>query len=377
MIENKIYYVEQLNSSKAYQFTSAYHYSGIGFKKAKINLGVYRKVDNLLVGVLQWGISAQEGIRLDRYVKEPITKEQYLELNRFCMADSEGKNAESQAISLGIKWIKKNRPDIKLLVSYAGRVEGNYGYIYQATNWEYLGYFISPGFWKVDDKERHQITIWSYYKKHGDQNKPFREAICDLFHTVIQTWTKQFIYIQRLDKSLTPASEILPYPKETTEAPICTKVKVYKEEPFTPTEAKERVAPEFYYTPGEDLFSRRALNRHGVKHRERIAVYDKNGDFEFDAETITDVAKELEITNASVSKGLKTEKLTCGYFFRHFTTDEPADTIDIPWLCEIDGVRFVKQGDIADYCEVTKQAISLSVKRKSKVINGKTILWKD
>jgi hypothetical protein len=46
-------------------------------------------------------------------------------------------------------------------------------------------------------------------------------------------------------------------------------------------------------------------------------------------------------------------------------------------LCEIDGVRFVKQGDIADYCEVTKQAISLSVKRKSKVINGKTILWKD
>ena len=30
--------------------------------------------------------------------------------------------------------------------SSAGRKEGNYGYIYQATNWEYLGYFISPGF---------------------------------------------------------------------------------------------------------------------------------------------------------------------------------------------------------------------------------------
>jgi len=69
-------------------------------------------------------------IRLDRYVKEPLARENYLELNRFCMADSEGKNSESQAISLGIKWIKGNLPDIKLLVSYAGRKEGNYGYIY-------------------------------------------------------------------------------------------------------------------------------------------------------------------------------------------------------------------------------------------------------
>ena len=46
------------------------------------------------------------------------------------MADSEGRNSESQAISLGIKWLKKNRPDIRLLVAYAGRKEGNYGYIY-------------------------------------------------------------------------------------------------------------------------------------------------------------------------------------------------------------------------------------------------------
>ena len=377
MIENKIYYVDLLNSSKANQFTSAYHYSGIGFKKAKINLGVFRKTDNLLVGVLQWGVSAQEGIRLDRYVKEPITKEQYLELNRFCMADSEGKNAESQAISLGIKWIKKNRPDIKLLVSYAGRVEGNYGYIYQATNWEYLGYFISPGFWKIDDKERHQITIWSYYKKHGDQTKPFREAICDLFHTVIQTWTKQFIYIQRLDRKLTPASNILPYPKESTEAPICVKTKVYKEEPFEVSASGKIVPPEFYYTPGEELFSKRTLERQGDRIREFVAVYDKSGELVMSSPFITDVAKALNITNVSISKGLKTGKVTCDHFFRYYTSDEPEERIDIPWICEIDGVRFVKQVDIADYCEVSRQAVSLAVKRQSKMINGRIILWKD
>ena len=114
MIENKRYFIDQINSSKSYQFTSAWHYSGVGFKKAILNLGVFRKEDNLLVGVLQWGCSFQEKIRLDRYVKEPIEKIEYLELNRFCMADSEGKNSESQAIALGIKWIKKYRPNVRL-----------------------------------------------------------------------------------------------------------------------------------------------------------------------------------------------------------------------------------------------------------------------
>jgi hypothetical protein len=39
-----------------------------------------------------------------------------MELNRFSMADSEGKNSESQAISLAIKWIKQNMPHVRLLV---------------------------------------------------------------------------------------------------------------------------------------------------------------------------------------------------------------------------------------------------------------------
>ena len=107
-MKNKTYYIDQINSSKAFKFTSLYHYSHVGFKKATLNLGIFRNSDNKLVGVLQWGCSFQDKIRLDRYVKEPITKDQYLELNRFCMADSEHKNSESQAISWGIKWIKKS-----------------------------------------------------------------------------------------------------------------------------------------------------------------------------------------------------------------------------------------------------------------------------
>ena len=150
IIKNKQYYVAQINSSKANTFIKYYHYSHRSFTKAVLNLGIFLISNNKLVGVSQWGWSAADNIRLDRYVKNPITKESYYELNRFSMADSEPKNSESQAISLSIKWIKKYNPEIKLLVSYAGRKEGNYGYIYQATNWEYLGYFVSGGFWQLD-----------------------------------------------------------------------------------------------------------------------------------------------------------------------------------------------------------------------------------
>lgn len=143
-----------------------------------------------MVGVLQWGCSYQEGIKLNRYVKESITKDEYLELNRFCMADSEGKNSESQAIALGIKWIKQNMPEIRLLVSYAGRKEGNYGYIYQATNWEYLGYFISEGFWSVNGEERHLVTLWNRCKKYGKEELSFLPNLEQMYSDIRKTWTK-------------------------------------------------------------------------------------------------------------------------------------------------------------------------------------------
>ena len=55
------------------------------------------------------------------------------------------------------------------------------------------------------------------------------DSICEMYDDVRQTWSKQFIYIQRLDSSLTVASPILPYPKKDTEHPIVIKEKIYKQ----------------------------------------------------------------------------------------------------------------------------------------------------
>ena len=82
LLNSKHYYIDLINSSKAYQFTSMYHYSGVGFKKATLNQGIFRKTDNMLVGVLQWRCSAQSKIKLSRYVKEPIEELQIMAVKK-------------------------------------------------------------------------------------------------------------------------------------------------------------------------------------------------------------------------------------------------------------------------------------------------------
>lgn len=381
MIENKTYFIDRLNSSKANKFCAAYHYSHVGFKKAKVNLGIFRKTDNLLVGVLQWGCSFQDGIRLDRYVKEPITKDEYLELNRFCMADSEGKNSESQAISLGLKWIRQNMPEIKLLVSYAGRKEGNYGYIYQATNWEYLGYFISEGFWSVDGEERHLVTLWNRCKKHNP-DLTLLPCLNEMYSDIRKTWTKQFIYIQRLDKKLTVASPILPYPKPVNEYPIQTKEQIYKQcdEVYQNYEKTNQIEPPLYYwQENEQLFTTRTLIRRGeMQHKmdRKIAVYDCGGELEQVADSISDL-RLVGYTTEGIRNAAYKEKLYKNKHFRFYYGEDYDEFIEVPILCYIDEIPFVSTVEMARYLGVTRQAASSAKIRQADKIKGKEILWGD
>ena len=378
MIENKKYYIDEINSSKAFKMTSLYHYSGTGFKKAILNLGIFRKEDNLMVGVLQWGCSFQEKIKLNRYVKEPIKKEEYLELNRFCMADTEGKNSESQAISLGIQWIKRYRPNIRLLVSYAGRKEGNYGYIYQATNWEYLGYFISNGFWSVDGHEKHLITLWCNYNRSKSE-KGFYDYLCEKYQDVRQTWTKQFIYIQRLDNTLTTASEVLPYPKPTNEYPIKIKEKILKENQEIYNNPLEipRVFVKYYYEKDKYLFSKATLKRRGElkEDKRRILMYDSFGKFEKEFNDIK-LVKEDGFTISSVRKALKSNKIYKDKYFKYiFEYEEIPQEIEVPFVCLIDEIPFPTYAEAARYLGVSRQAVQQSSTRKSKKVGGKDIIW--
>ena len=198
------------------------------------------------------------------------------------------------------------------------------------------------------------------------------ESLCEMYHDIRQTWTKQFIYIQRLDSKLTCASPVLEYPKPTNEYPICTKIKIHKQDDefLANVVQKERKQCVFYYEKETKLFSAGVYRRNG-EPRKRVAIYNEHGVLEHNTLTIGEAAEYGGSTLTTVTRAIESGKLSKGHFYRfYFDNVEPEETIEFDYLCEIDGIKFVKQIDIAEYCGVTKQAVSGSVKRKSKEING-------
>lgn len=68
---------------------------------------------------------------------------QFLELTR--MALNGKQESTSKALSLSIKMIKKNKPLVNLLISYADKGQNHKGIIYQATNWLFVDETESSG----------------------------------------------------------------------------------------------------------------------------------------------------------------------------------------------------------------------------------------
>lgn len=128
--------------------------------------GLYR--GEALMGVVTFGIPPSP------YLMK-ICGEEYkgsvLELNRLWCFDESPKNSESYLISQGIKLLKIDRPEIKILVSFADTREGHLGYIYQATNWNFTGYSIpGGGSIVIDGKEYHPKNLNNKYGT-SDLNK--------------------------------------------------------------------------------------------------------------------------------------------------------------------------------------------------------------
>jgi hypothetical protein len=73
-------------------------------------------------------------------ISEELDIDEVYELTRLWIADiPSGKNMESWCIGQSFEWLRRNRPKIKALLSYADNEAGHTGIIYQSTNWLYQG----------------------------------------------------------------------------------------------------------------------------------------------------------------------------------------------------------------------------------------------
>jgi hypothetical protein len=156
--------LKQISFHESKDFVSQFHYSKTMPMNTKIGYGFYYQ--NKLMVVITFG--APIGRSVISWLKIPIGT--CLELTRVASLDSMPKNTESYCIGKSLKQLKIDLPQIKYLISYADTNEGHCGYIYQASNWKYIGLqpqiMIAERFF-IDGKEIHSRNLNSM---HGTTN---------------------------------------------------------------------------------------------------------------------------------------------------------------------------------------------------------------
>lgn len=185
------------------------HYSHKVFGLSGHHHGVY--IDGALVGVLQWGpgMNPASGGGVVAGTKPG----EWLELNRMWLADSAPRNSESRAISYSIKLLRKQRPEVKWVQSFADERCNCLGVVYQACSFLFLGEHTSI-FWELDGEWYHNIAA----TVRGEELEKRKGAahLQDNMHRAIRHEFRQFRYWRALNtwarKNLLLHPK--PYPKQ-------------------------------------------------------------------------------------------------------------------------------------------------------------------
>lgn len=148
-----------IDNSFAKEFMIDNHYTH-SCAKATISFGFYTK-ENKLSTVIVYG--QPSGKFLASSIYDGCTENECLELLRLFSYDWNEKNTESYCIAKSIKYIKENLKNIKVLVSYADTSAGHIGYIYQASNWLYIGKGSSERQIFIDGKRQHRRSLYDIY----------------------------------------------------------------------------------------------------------------------------------------------------------------------------------------------------------------------
>lgn len=150
--------VKVIPSKIAIPFVKKHHYSGKVVNNSNLHFGVF--IDNNLHGVMSFGPSLDKS-KIMQLVSGTGWNE-FLELNRMAFDDALPRNSESRAISMAIKLIKKNAPQIKWIVSFADGCSCGDGTIYRASNFRLTAIKENSNLCELPNGEKiHKMTLES------------------------------------------------------------------------------------------------------------------------------------------------------------------------------------------------------------------------
>lgn len=119
----------------------------------------------------------------------------------------------SRILSIAMKFLKRQCPGLRLIVSFADSAQGHYGGIYQAGNWIFSG-SVELDHWLIKGKKMHPRSV---VMKYGTQA---RDAILQIDPTAQKIWGIKHRYLKALDDTMAKqiGSLAKPFPKRAPEA---------------------------------------------------------------------------------------------------------------------------------------------------------------
>jgi hypothetical protein len=157
-VEFKNIILKLIPNNEAKQFMEKYHYTK-SCVKSTYALGFF--YNNQICTMIVYG--QPSNFNLAKSLWEGGNEQECLELLRLFSFDWCPLNIESYCISQSIKWLKQNHSEIKILVSYADTSVKHVGYIYQASNWLYIGKSSGEREIFIDGVKRHRRDLYDKY----------------------------------------------------------------------------------------------------------------------------------------------------------------------------------------------------------------------
>ena len=188
--------VKVINSKVANDFVKKTHYSGKVVPNSTLHFGCF--LDNKLHGVMQYGPSINKKGTIN--LVEGTGWNEFIELNRMAFDDYLPKYSESRCISISIKLIKKNAPQIKWIISFADGTQCGDGTIYRATGFKLVGIADNTALRMNPKTGEAMHVIQAHHLKMSSEFrnwKPFKG--------------KQLKYIYLIDKNMVITKEVLPF----------------------------------------------------------------------------------------------------------------------------------------------------------------------
>lgn len=134
MASAKDIFIKPITMSAAREIVKKIHYSG-KVTNSQLHFGIF--LNGKLEGALQFGPSIDK--RKTAGLVEGSKWSEFIELNRMALSDTLPKNSESRALSICIKLIKKNYPQIKWIISFSDGAQCGDGTIYRASGFVLTG----------------------------------------------------------------------------------------------------------------------------------------------------------------------------------------------------------------------------------------------